>query len=173
MNEDSIIKSINLLAKKAMYSDDENVLKSLIGNIEILKYYDDSPKSILDIIYIHAIQNLREIRAEKKFNQMFSESFYQKTIVDNFKTIFPEYELLKEQHKTKAGGRIDILAKDISSGRNVIMELKVGNKNCARQLYGYAVDFEDPILISITEGEPENKQDDIIYYEYSDFFGSI
>lgn len=173
MKDDSIVKSINVFAKTAMYSDDENVLKSLIGDIETLRYCEDAPKSIFDIIYIYAIQNLHGIRAEKRFNRKFSESFYQKTIVDNFKIIFPEYDLLKEQHKTKAGGRIDILAKDISSGRSVIIELKVGNKNCARQLYGYAVDFEDPILISITESEPENKQDDIIYYEYSDFFGSI
>jgi len=91
------------------------------------------------------------------------EELYKIKIIDNFDLIFPYYQYIGTEVKTKAGGFIDILAIDKSSKKHVIMELKLGAKNCARQLYGYAVDFEDPVLISITELDVKNKQNDIIY----------
>ena len=91
------------------------------------------------------------------------EELYKIKIIDNFDLIFPYYQYIGTEVKTKAGGFIDILAIDRSSKKHVIMELKLGAKNCARQLYGYAVDFEDPVLISITELDVKNKQNDIIY----------
>jgi len=156
------------MAKTAIYSRDIDVLESLIKDAENLKYCKDAPIDVLNLIHMHSVTSQYEWIKEKNAEDSPSELFYQKTIIDNFKDVFPQYALICEQYKTKAGGFIDILAKDIESGRPVIIELKLGAKNCARQLYGYAVDFYNPILVSVTEKDVVNKQDDIKYVVYSE-----
>ena len=89
-------------------------------------------------------------------------------VVTNFSNAFPTFEYVASQVKTKAGGFIDILAKERNTKRPVIIELKLKDKNCARQLYGYAVDFENPILISITEETVRLQQPDITYLLFKD-----
>lgn len=162
------IRDINAMAKTAIYSRDIDVLESLIKDAENLKYCKDAPIDVLNLIHMHSVTSQYEWIKEKNAEDSPSELFYQKTIIDNFKDVFPQYALICEQYKTKAGGFIDILAKDIESGRPVLIELKLGAKNCARQLYGYAVDFYNPILVSVTEKDVVNKQDDIKYVVYSE-----
>ena len=162
------IRDINAMAKTAIYSRDIDVLESLIKDAENLKCCKDAPIDVLNLIHMHSVTSQYEWIKEKNAEDSTSELFYQKTIIDNFKDVFPQYALICEQYKTKAGGFIDILAKDIESGRPVIIELKLGAKNCARQLYGYAVDFYNPILVSVTEKDVVNKQDDIKYVVYSE-----
>jgi len=82
---------------------------------------------------------------------------------NNFSKIFPEYEFVKRQYRLQSGGVIDILAKNKADNRPVIIELKIGNKNPQKQLFGYATEFENPILVAVTEEKCTNEHKEIIY----------
>lgn len=101
-----------------------------------------------------------------------NEADLHEAVVTNFSNAFPTFEYVGSQVKTKAGGFIDILAKERDTKRPVLIELKLKDKNCARQLYGYAVDFENPILISITEETVGLQQPDITYLLFKDVLKS-
>ena len=98
-----------------------------------------------------------------------SEADYKERIVENFDKIFTNYDLVQSE-KDISIGRVDILAKDRASNRDVIIELKVGNKNPTLQLLAYGCKFIDPILIGITEKplNKESKVDGILYYTYEE-----
>ena len=66
--------------------------------------------------------------------------------------------------------RIDLLAKEPCSGRDVIVELKLGAGNPTTQLVRYAKYFSDPILIGVTEKHVVGKRvhSDIQYFTYSE-----
>ena len=98
-----------------------------------------------------------------------SEANYHNLIVDNFEAYFPNYKLVDSEALTSDGAdRMDILAKCKSTGRDVIIELKVGCKSAHKQLRSYAYDFEDPILINISEDLVKNKRGGIEYLTYKD-----
>ena len=101
------------------------------------------------------------------------ERDYQIKIIDNFKKIFPEYKFVGSERKTSCGGRIDILAE--KDNRPVIIELKVGKKNPSNQLLAYATDFNNPILIGISEEEVDskNRSKSIQYLTYKELFKRI
>jgi hypothetical protein len=58
--------------------------------------------------------------------------------------------LSKKEYVIDGIGRIDLYGKT-DSGRDVIIECKLRNKNPNRQLLAYAAQFNDPILIGVTE----------------------
>lgn len=99
-------------------------------------------------------------------NSDYSEKDMQKEIIDNFDTLFPQYNFIKEEYRIPSG-RIDILAKD-KNDTDVIIELKLHNKNPNRQLLDYATCFNNPILIGITQDKLSDKikQNNITYYIY-------
>ena len=148
--------AINTISKMILYTSCKKTLLEIMDLTDRLS--NVIPRDTKNALLFLAANSL-SARAEKKNN----EELYKLKVIDNFDLIFPYYQYIGTEVKTKAGGFIDILAMDKSSKKDVIIELKIGNKNCARQLYGYAVDFLDPILISITEFDVINKQEDIIY----------
>jgi RecB family endonuclease NucS len=77
-------------------------------------------------------------------------------IVQNFNKIFPDYKFIKREEPVEPIGRIDILANDNITKRPVIIELKVKKKNPNTQLLAYGENFNNPILIGITEEELPN-----------------
>lgn len=111
----------------------------------------------------HLSETIRSTEGKKE-----KELELQHKLVMNFSKSFPNFEYIKSEAKTKAGGFIDILAREKTTNRPVLMELKLGNKNCARQLYGYAVDFENPLLISITQERVNKQHSDIVYLIFDD-----
>lgn len=84
-------------------------------------------------------------------NNDFSEKEMKECIIKNFSKIFPNYQYLGQEVKVKNIGRIDILAKDNLSNKDVIIELKLKNKNPNIQLLAYSKEYNNPILIGITE----------------------
>lgn len=103
-----------------------------------------------------------------------SEAKYHQAIVSNFKDYFQEYTLAGSEVTTDDGAdRIDILAKCDKTGRDVIIELKIGGKSAHKQLRSYAFEFENPILINVSEDDVKNKRDGITYLTYKDIGVSL
>ena len=95
----------------------------------------------------------------------YTEVNYQDDVIKEFNNIFSEYEFVAKEYTIKSG-RIDILAKCKSSNRPVIIELKLFDKNPAKQLFRYSKDFESPILVALTEDKVKHKVQGIVYKEY-------
>lgn len=92
---------------------------------------------------------------------------YARLVVEGAADIFPELTSV-EQEVLFNGFRVDIFANVSASGREVLFELKRGDGDPTSQLLRYAVHFDNPILIGITEKElPRNKRcEDICYLTY-------
>lgn len=103
-------------------------------------------------------------------NNEISEREYHKYILDNFNQIFPNYILQESEFKIEGVGRIDILEKDKNTNREVIIEVKTKKQNPSKQLLAYSKDFENPILIGITEKEINIKSriDGILYFTFKE-----
>lgn len=136
------IKSISYLKKTNIYS------------FEILSFLD------------YSFLCFKVIDTPKKIIEKESESEYEKRVINNFEKIFPNYEFIKNQVILEGGERIDILAKDKKSKKDVIIELKINSCNPKRQLMLYASYFEKPILVSLTKENCKNKHKEIIYITY-------
>ena len=116
---------------------------------------DDNYWSYID--YLLALIN------ERRENIFTVESILNEYIVKNFDLIFPKYTFVNKEVKIDKY-RIDILAKEIEPNRDVIIELKISNKNTTSQLLQYSKYFSNPILVSVNNGKVKNKCKDIIYY---------
>lgn len=103
-------------------------------------------------------------------NNDIKEKEYHKYIIDNFNKLFPDYILQDSEFRINGIGRIDILAKDRVTNREVIIELKTKRQNPSKQLIAYAKDFNNPILIGITEKEINIKHriSNITYFTYKE-----
>jgi len=83
--------------------------------------------------------------------RQFKEKQLQNELLINFNAAFPKYYLLGSEIPVDGIGRIDILAEETETGREIIFELKVGSGNPNKQLIAYASKFNNPILIGVTE----------------------
>lgn len=97
-----------------------------------------------------------------------TEAKMKKEILDNFDKIFPGCDHIEEEKYVKGIGKIDIYAE--KNGRPIIIELKIDRKNPNQQLLSYGSNFDNPILIGITETPFDNgsKIDGIEYYTFSE-----
>lgn len=97
------------------------------------------------------------------------ESDYAKMIEDGFPDIFPELTLVKREAVFN-DFRIDLLAKDPCSGKDVLFELKLGANDPTIQLVEYSTFFTEPILIGVTEKclLETQKHSNIYYFTYAD-----
>ena len=97
-----------------------------------------------------------------------TETKMKKEILDNFDKIFPGCDHIEEEKYVKGIGKIDIYAE--KNGRPIIIELKIDRKNPNQQLLSYGSNFDNPILIGITETPFDNgsKIDGIEYYTFSE-----
>jgi hypothetical protein len=100
----------------------------------------------------------------------YHEKEFVEELKKDFKVIFPDYEIIKNEYFVFGIGRIDILAKEKSTNRDIIIEIKAKNNNPNKQLISYSSEFENPILIGITEQELNRNQklEGIIYYTYEE-----
>lgn len=72
-------------------------------------------------------------------------------IVQNFTDYFPEYVYKRSEYELPDGDVADILAECKHTACPVIMELKVNPISAHKQLRSYAVHFDSPILVNVTE----------------------
>lgn len=66
--------------------------------------------------------------------------------------------------------RIDLLAQEPHSGRDILLEFKLGANDSTPQLLEYARFFRKPILIGVTEKHllERKKYSGIYYFTYAD-----
>lgn len=149
-------------------------LKSVLNNADL--------KILAQVIYEYSeIYGLRTIilLAETLYDDLnlpyrsieareCTEAKMKKEILDNFDKIFPGCDNIEEEKYVKGIGKIDIYAE--KNGRPIIIELKIDRKNPNQQLLSYGSNFDNPILIGITETPFDNgrKIDGIEYYTFSE-----
>jgi hypothetical protein len=116
--------------------------------------------------YVFVGMYLSKYRARKE--PIINEKKYHSFIVDNFYQIFVDYEFIKNEFALSGEDRdrIDILAKEKSTGRPVIIELKLGDISAHKQLRSYAYHFDNPILINVSERLPRSMREGVIYRTY-------
>ncbi|WP_075810085.1 endonuclease NucS domain-containing protein [Clostridium perfringens] len=115
---------------------------------------------ILELIKKEVVLLKMEIIERKQ-----SEEYLQKYIIENFEQIFPNYRFKAREYYLGSKERIDILAEEKSTHRDVIIELKsfYKKRDTNKQLLNYAKFFDDPILISVNHKGKE--LNNIIYME--------
>lgn len=103
----------------------------------------------------------------------YEESEIKKQIVNNFNVLFPNFEFISCEKEVPGVGRIDIYA--VCNDRAVIIEIKTGNKNPNAQLLAYGYNFNDPILIGITQRQigTEKQLKGISYYTFAELKESV
>lgn len=127
-------------------------LKILLGEIgkDLYRYKfgDESIIYLKDSIIAEMVLPCKNI-----ISKSICEKDMQDYIIKNFYKIFPTYTYIGKEIKVENVGRIDILAIDNETHRHVIIELKLKNYNPNTQLLGYSKNFDNPILIGITENK--------------------
>lgn len=156
-----------ILRENVTTKDLRLVSKILGGCIPFLGFGVDALVQLRDTLQCEI--TLKLIQCDRSFK----ESDYQNKIVANFEKIFPKYKFVKTEHVLSNFGRIDILAKDNESGRDVVIELKTGAKSPTPQLLAYGAFFKNPILIGITEEQLSHKNDGILFYNFDELFKRI
>lgn len=135
---------------------------------KILKIrYGSSTMTYFKILYSVMIKHDFKYE-ESKDKKHKSEYCINKFVKDNFNRIFPNYTFIKEEYIVKNIGKIDILAKDRVNGRDVIIEIKRDKENPNKQLLAYSKEFDNPILIGITNMDSKYYLTNINYIKVSD-----
>lgn len=103
------------------------------------------------------------------YQRRTSEKHYHTELAVNFSDYFDGYSFVASEWVTNDGAdRIDILATCDKTDRDVIIELKLGAKSAHKQLRSYAYEFDNPILINISESEVKNKRSGIKYLTFEE-----
>ena len=144
-----------------------------IKNIYLKEIIEELKRPIYCLTFNHiAIVLLRDSLEFENFitnkylieNKKLTEKYLKKYILNNFKKIFPNYTFIKSEYIVKNIGKIDILGKENNTNRDVIIELKIDEKNPNKQLIAYSKNFKNPILIGITNMKEKYYLDFIKYY---------
>lgn len=146
--------SFSLPELRILYRELED-FKPLYGNTAIAYLRD-------------CVQVEMTLPCKNPIKRRYTEKELQNTLVEHFSTTFPSYAFISTEVPVKGVGRIDILARDLSSNRYVIIELKVKSKNPTSQLLAYASNYENPVLIGITEETltTDQKSTSVQYYTF-------
>lgn len=131
----------------------------------IIKYLEQKYKDTDNISYLYFSTDLIFYLLEKQ-KIYISELTMHKYILKDFNSIFPDFTLIKSEHKNK-GGRVDIFAKEKDTLRDVIIELKKDDTDTSKQLFRYRDSYNNPRLISVTRKIPNKIYDDIEYYVFN------
>lgn len=145
--------------KEAFKMANESLCKALPGST----MYDLRNYVQIGLASMHMsdVKNNKKEKSEKK---------YHGKLIDFFDSAFPYLEFVASEARPHDDDRdrIDILAKCRETGRDAIIELKLGNKSAHKQLRSYAYGFDDPILINVSEGEVSIKREGIIYTTFEE-----
>lgn len=131
----------------------------------------ESQYGITAIAYLKdCIQVEMTLPCKNLIKRRYTEKELQGILIQRFSAIFPAYELLSAEVPVKGIGRIDVLARDLKSNRYVVIELKVKNKNPTSQLLAYASNYNNPILIGITEEKltADQRSPSVEYYTFKE-----
>ncbi|WP_188013179.1 hypothetical protein [Photobacterium damselae] len=135
---------------------------------EIQKFKSNSRLCSMVIWFEHELK--RDIRSNLTPPRKSNEKELHKQLVEVIKSS-DDYQYIGSEIVMSETDRdkLDILCKCKETGRPVIMELKVGAKSAHKQLRSYAVHYDNPILINVSETLPKTMRNDITYKTYADF----
>jgi hypothetical protein len=135
-------------------------------------YDDEHLTSIHSAIIGQSAQYLMATVQDENSKNKPTEESYRKSLIQIFSTIkeFNSYVIVGTEAylSQEDKDRVDVLAKCTETDRDVIIELKLGNKSAHKQLRSYAVHYENPILINITETTVKRKRHDILYFTFDE-----
>ena len=129
-------------------------------------YFSDWSEAV---VYLNDEIDLEIVyRSQTKLNDGNNEAGMQREIYESFGKLFPDYEKPQTEFPVSTG-RVDIFAVEKVTGRPVVIELKTGAKNPTNQLLAYAHNFNNPILIGVTNEEIDTsrKNSGVFYFTYN------
>ena len=149
-----------------------SILRVKLSNIELKKLKIELNREIYSNKYSsRSLVYLRDtldtellIPCRHPYKDQLSEYDLREYIVKNFSKIFPKYKYMNKEVVVENIGRIDILARDKETNRDVIIEIKRDKENPNKQLLAYAKGYDNSILIGITNIDKKFYLDNIIYY---------
>ena len=159
-----IVKGLQLSLLEAKLKDAEATnydIKSLRLNDDIIR---SDVNNVVDLFLAEFAYSVRKKR------KTITEKDYQNELVLNFGKYFPQYNIKAAEMKISQSDndRIDIYAKCRTTHRDVIIEIKMGAKSAHKQLRSYAWEFDDPILINLSEKPVKTQREGIVYLTFDD-----
>ena len=129
---------------------------------------DIIPSKVTDYIYMSIAGVVGSVSKSRK--KRGGESYYHKELALSFEKYLPEYSLLSSEMKISKTDtdRIDLYARCKETHKDVIIELKLGAKSAHKQLRSYAWEFDEPILVNISEQEVKTKREGIRYLTFNE-----
>lgn len=126
------------------------------------RFQDQAVDGLIDLCAPYALIPVQERRR-------MTEPEYRRHIVRSFADYFPGYRYVGQEVQAD-GRRIDILAEQSDIGRKAVIELKTRDVDPCPQLQEYAAQFDDPVLIGVTELPPVRPASDrrITVLQYRD-----
>lgn len=159
-----IVKGLQLSLLEAKLKDAEATnydIKSLRMNDDIIR---SDVNNVVDLFLAEFAYSVRKKR------KTITEKDYQNELVLNFGKYFPQYNIKAAEMKISQSDndRIDIYAKCKTTHRDVIIEIKMGAKSAHKQLRSYAWEFDEPILINLSEKPVKTQREGIVYLTFDD-----
>ena len=157
-------KDFFIEVSKMKLSMDVKELKLLRTVVDVFSYKFGTEA----IVYLTDSIDFEIVFSKHTSERKLNEEKMKEEVISNFNLIFPYYKFISCEKQVDGVGKIDIYA--LYGERSVIIELKTGNKNPNTQLIAYGSQFENPILIGITEKEINSKKkiDGIFYFTMSE-----
>lgn len=167
-HKEFLLLCFRLRSEKSFVMNIATVLSNIELENTVMKLNQENTKKQVDIKELSFYKRIWDLHAGIMGSKEYSalEAEYQKDIVKNFQKIFPKYTLVGEQVKLPDGDIVDILAKEKQSGRDVIIEIKLDGKSAHKQLRSYGCNFQNPILINLSQKKPNREIDGIFYKVY-------
>ena len=153
---------LSLLESKLKDADAINYDRKCLDNHDDIISSDVN--SVVDLFLAECVMS-----AAKEKNRI-TEKDYQNELVLNFGKYFPQYNIKAAEMKISQSDndRIDIYAKCKTTHRDVIIEIKMGAKSAHKQLRSYAWEFDEPILINLSEKPVKTQREGIVYLTFDD-----
>lgn len=116
---------------------------------------------------------MKEFASNNTVQPQMKESELKRVLIEKWGNITwgENLEFIKADYKLPDSDWVDILAKDKKTGQDVIIELKVKNKNGYKQLRAYSFFFDNPRLMNISVEEVAVKKEGIEYFLFSEIIG--
>ena len=159
-----IVKGLQLSLLEAKLKDAEAMnydRKCLDSHNDIIR---SDVNNVVDLFLAECVMS-----AAKEKNRI-NEKDYQNELTLNFCKYFPQYSIKAAEMKISQSDndRIDIYAKCKTTHRDVIIEIKMGAKSAHKQLRSYAWEFDEPILINLSEKPVKTQREGIVYLTFDD-----
>ena len=160
-----IVKGLQLSLLEAKLKDAEAMnyeRKCLDGHNDIIR---SDVNNVVDLFLAECVMS-----AAKEKNRITEKDYQNEVSFKFLASTFPQYNIKAAEMKISQSDndRIDIYAKCKTTHRDVIIEIKMGAKSAHKQLRSYAWEFDEPILINLSEKPVKTQREGIVYLTFDD-----